>query len=290
MITGRLYIDGKDAYATWGVYVATGGYNELIAYPPLKKVTFNDWQEEDGIEPDLSDPKLDTKDVQIKLACSDVYRLADFVEMLSDGSYHTFDCASIKRQYTLRLTQMPNLEYVARVGMITLKMSNDFPLQGYSYLTPKSSIAESTDYCIDGTPLTDYGCRVLKGSLSDVMKAGNVKPNLLRNIDSQSGAIYDDANVTYKSKDVKINCLMRAGTLDELWRNYDALLYDLIRPEERTLWVETLGQGFPCYYKSCQVTKFYPTGKIWLQFTLTFTFTRDFRIDVNDIALAAENA
>ncbi|MGN0237609.1 MAG: hypothetical protein ACI4AK_05945 [Lepagella sp.] len=278
MMEGRLYIDGKDAYSTWGVYVATGGWNDLIAYPPLKKVTSNDWQEEDGIEPDLSNPKLDTKDVQIKMVCSDPYRLADFVDMLSDGSYHTFNCASIMRQYTLRLTQMPNLDYATHVGMITLKMSNDFPLQGYSYLTPMSIIAESTDYCIDGTPLTDYGCRILKGSLSEVLKAGNVKPNLLRNIDSQSGAIYDGANVTYKSKDVKLNCLMRAGTLDELWRNYDALLYDLTRPEERMLQVEELGRSFPFHYKSASVSAFYPTDKIWLTFTLTITFTRDFRI------------
>ena len=61
---------------------------------------------------------------------------------------------------------------------------------------------------------------------------------------------------------------------------YDALLHDLIQPEERLLTVSELKQDFPCYYKSCQVTDFYPNGKIWLAFTLTLTFTRDFRINV----------
>lgn len=36
MLTGRLYIDGHDAYKKWGVYVVSGGWNELIAYPPSK--------------------------------------------------------------------------------------------------------------------------------------------------------------------------------------------------------------------------------------------------------------
>ena len=54
MLTGRLYIDGHDAYKKWGVYVVSGGWNELVAFPPLKSVESNDWQEEDGIEADAS--------------------------------------------------------------------------------------------------------------------------------------------------------------------------------------------------------------------------------------------
>ena len=53
-MSGRFYIDGKDAFTEYGIYVQEGGYNELVAFPPLKAVTSNDWQEEDGIEPDLS--------------------------------------------------------------------------------------------------------------------------------------------------------------------------------------------------------------------------------------------
>ena len=82
---------------------------------------------------------------------------------------------------------------------------------------------------------------------------------------------------------------MRAESLDGLWRNYDALLYDLIRPGERLLGVEALKQEFPFYYKSCQVTKFEPTGRIWLQFSLTVTFTHDLRIGKENILLASED-
>lgn len=66
MMSGRFYIDGKDAFTEYGIYVQEGGYNELVAFPPLKAVTSNDWQEEDGIEPDLSEPTLNTKEFFLK--------------------------------------------------------------------------------------------------------------------------------------------------------------------------------------------------------------------------------
>ena len=274
MMTGRLYIDGKDIYAEYGVYVVQGGWNELIAYPPLKPIDNNDWQEEDGTEVDLSAPVLDTREIQLKVAFTELdSRFFALIRHLSDGAYHTFDCRYIERTYTLRLVAQPNLAVAHALGTTTLKFADDFPLLGYTYEKPASNIATYNDYTFDGRLFTDYGVRVLKGTLDEVKKTPTVKTNLLRNISTQMGVLYDGKNVTYKSKDVKINCLMRADTLNELWRNYDALLYDLILPNTHNLWVRELNKEFPFYYKSCQVTEFYPTDKIWLQFTLTVTFT-----------------
>ena len=291
MMTGRLYIDGKDAYKQWGVFVVSGGWNELLAYPALKTVDSNDWQEEDGIEADLDNPRLDTKEASLKIAYSGLFsRFIEFVTLLADRGYHDFNCVSIGRRFTLRLTQMPNLDAYKSLGFITLKLANDFPLRNYTYQAPESSIFSSDDYLIDGKAFTDYGCRILQGSLSEIMKTANVKTSLIRNINILPGAEYDDdAKITFKSKDVKLKCLMRADTLAELWRNYDALLYDLIRPEERMLEVSELEQTFPCYYKSASVSQFFPDDKIWLEFTLTLTFTHSFRLQVDDFVLASED-
>lgn len=287
---GRLYIDGNDAYTEYGVYVVKGGWNELIAYPPLKSVESNDWQEMDGIEADLSAPMLDTREIQLKVAFAGLdSRFFTLLELLSDEAYHVFECAYIKRTYRLRLVSQPNLAAAKVIGTATLKFADDFPLSGYTYKKPASNVEAYDDYTFDGVNFTTYGVRVLKGTLDEVMKTPTVKTNLLRNISTQAGALYDGKNVSYKSKDVKINCLMRADTLDELWRNYDALLYDLIRPNERKLWVDELGQEFLFYYKSCQVTEFYPTDKIWLQFTLTVTFTTVLKIGDGDVVLASED-
>ena len=274
MMKGRLYIDGNDAYKQYGVYVVQGGWNELISYPSLKAVESNDWQEEDGTEADLSAPVLDTREIQLKVAFTGLdSRFFSLISLLSDGAYHAFDCHHIKRTYRLRLVSQPNLSVAQALGAVTMKFADDFPLSGYTYKKPASNVAAYDDYTFDGVKFTDYGVRVLKGTLDEVKKMPTVKTNLLRNISTKAGALYDGKNVSYKSKDVKINCLMRADTLDELWRNYDALLYDLIRPNERKLWVKELNKNFPFYYKSCQVTEFYPTDKIWLQFVLTVTFT-----------------
>ena len=291
----RLYIDGMDAYQAWGVYVTAQGWNELLAYPPLKKVTSNSWQEEDGIEADLSDPKLDTREVAVQFAYSvTLEAFLEFVAHLSDGAYHEFYIVSLDRAYTLRLSQTSNMSILkgsaaqGDIGKVTLKFHDDFPLDGYTYRAPQSGLARCDDYLVDGKPFTDYGVRILKGTLAEVLKPAAVKANLTRNIASKAGATYDWANVTFKEKDVKLACLMRADNLAELWRNYDALLYDLTRPEERILAVDALEQSFPCHYKKASVQQFYPTGKIWLRFDLTVTFTRDIRIDTEKGILALD--
>ena len=81
---------------------------------------------------------------------------------------------------------------------------------------------------------------------------------------------------------------MRAKNLTEFWRNYNALLFDLVRPGERSLYADSTGYEYPCYYKSCSVTEFYPTGKIWFKFDLTLVFT-SFRIEDDEYLLASES-
>lgn len=290
MMSGRLYIDGQDVYKQYGMYVSDNGWNELVAMPPLKSVESNDWQEEDGIEADLSSPVLDSREITMTFAIQGVSgRYFDFLNLLTDGAYHVFDCAQIKRKYTLRMVSHSSLDYAKSLGKVKIRFADDFPLDGYRYTAPASSIASNDYYTLDGLPFTAYGARILKGTLSEVQKPAAVKQKLLRNIETQAGAIYDSKEVTYKSKDVKLYFLMRAETLDELWRNYDALLYDLIRPDERLLEVGELAQAFPCHYKSCSVQEFFPEDRIWLKFTLAVTFTSEFRITEDDVVLASED-
>lgn len=273
-MTDRLFIDGKDAFAEFGVFVSEGGYNELVAFPPLKSIKSIDWQEEDGIDADLSQPVLDSKEFNMKFVLSGTYyRLGAFIELLSGRAYHTFDFKEIGCTYRLRLVSHTDLDIALHLGFITLRFADDFPMAGYTYATPESTIPTYGDYKIDERRFTDYGVRVLAGTLAEVEKSPAIKPNLLRNIGTQSGAIYDDERVTFQSKEVKVKCLLRAATLPELWRNYNALLYDLVRPDERRLYVDATGEEYPCYYKSCSVTDFYATAKIWLSFTLTLVFT-----------------
>lgn len=288
MMSGRFYIDGKDAFTEYGIYVQEGGYNELVAYPPLKAVTSNDWQEEDGIEPDLSEPTLNTKEFSLKIVLSGKdYRWGGFIELLSDKAYHTFDFREIGRSYSLRLVSNPNTDLATLLGFITIKLADDFPLSEYAYKEPESSLYGSDNYELDGKPFSDYGIIVLDGTFDEIEKSPDVKTCLLRNIKKLNGALYDGEKVTYKAKDVKINCLMKAASLTELWRNYDALLYNLVQPEQRMLYSDETGCEYPCHYKSCSVSEFYGSDKIWLKFTITLCFI-SFRLEDDEFVLATE--
>ena len=275
-MTGKLYIDGVDIYLLYGIFVTQNGYNELIAYPPLKTVESNDWQEDDGIEVDLSAPALDTRELTIRFAYhGNIGKFNSFIELLSDGAYHDFNFADIGRIYRLRLVSQSNMSRTCDLHVLALRFADDFPLSGYSYVAPLSSLVPLKSYKIDEKNLSEYGVRILKGTDDEIAKSSEVKKNLLRNIKSENGVLYDGENVTFQTKDVKLNCLMMAGNLVEFWRNYNALLYDLVRPKERVLYAN--GKEYSCYYKSCNVVDFSPVGKIWFHFSLVLVFT-NFRV------------
>jgi len=288
-MNGKLFIDGQDIYSLYGVFITEGGYNELVAFPPLKKINANDWAEEDGIEPDLSSPVLDSREISIKFAYHGTdSRFGDFVELFTDMAYHDLEIKEIGKTYRLRLVSQPNLSLANMLGLFTLRFADDFPLEDYTYQEPHSKIDSPRGYELDERSFADYGIFVLQGSEADVIKSPAVKKNLLQNIESKKGAFYDGEYVVFQTKEVKLNCLMRAANLSEFWRNYNAFLYDLTRPEERRLYVDATGYEYPCYYKSCTVNKFTPTDKIWFQFTITLVFI-SFRVEGDEYLLATED-
>lgn len=289
-MTGKLFIDLQDIYTNYGIFVVEQGHNDLICYPALKEVNYNDWPDEDGIEADLTSPVLDTREFNLKMALHGTgARIDSFIQMLSNSAYHTWLFQEIGRSYKLRLVGQPDLTTLNTIGMFSLTLADDYPLKDYTYQAPVSSIVPETGYQLDGTDFSEYGIMVLQGSKDEVMISAPAKRNLLVNIKSVSGAVYDGQAVKFKAKDVRLRCLMRAETLQELWRNYDAFLYDLVRPGERLLYVDDTGYEYRCFYRRADVSEFYATGKIWLRFDITLTFT-SFRLEGEEYVLAAESS
>ena len=298
---GLFYIDGIDAFTRYGVMIEEGGYNGVLSYPSLKEPEqSNNWLEEDGIEVDLSDPKLNTKELDISFSAFDEYMLGDFIALLSDGAYHTFDFKDISHLCSLRLVQETNKIQYVKAERFTLKFADDYPLNGYTYLAPSSSKVPIQGYELDGVDFSIYGIRILEGSEAQLMKSPAVKKNLLRNIINQNGAIYDSENVVFEAKDVVLNCCLIANDIAEFWRNYNAFLYDLIRVNEKldqngytvrsaekNLFSEKTGEEYPCYYKNSKVSLWEPNGEIWCKFTLTLVFT-SFRVGEEEYLLATE--
>jgi hypothetical protein len=282
---GVLYIDGADAYTSYGISLSDVAYDDLVCFPKLKPIAFNDWHERNGIEPDLSAPVIEAKDVTIPFYVQDVQSgYKSFIDALTDGAYHSFNFAKIGLTKELRLKSCGEISSVQGLGSFQLTFSDDQPMKGYSYSSPSSSLESFGDYLLDGTDFANYGVRMLKGTMDSILRSPNVKENLKIDISVVPGITYDrefmsgenlipNKNVTFQSMEVQLRCLMRSRDAQEFWNNRNALVYDLTKAGERTLSVTKIGKSIPCFYKDCSVSCFYPdNGKFWFEFNLSLEF------------------
>ena len=301
---GKFYIDGKDAFVAYGLFVANNGYNGLIAFPSFKELDENNWPEQDGTEVDLSSPVLNALEFSINFYSCDYFKTMDFISLISDGSYHEYNFVEAGCTRKLRLVSNPSKKIHRNMETFSLSFSDDFPMEGYEYLKPifDDGIPPQEDYEIDGKLLSEYGVFVLDGSDAEITKMPSVKKNLLVDIPSQSGVTYDGKEVVFEKKDVALKCWMRCNDVTTMWRNLNSLVYDLITPTsktdkegyeyldaERSLYVESLGEEYPCYFNGLSASKFQllSNDRVWLEFTLTLTFT-SFRVNGVEYLLATE--
>ena len=271
-MAGKLFIDGQDAYTSYGLDVEHGGYCFLPEFPSLKNIDTNDWPEENGLEVDWGSVTLNPHEFSVSFAFLKPGGRESFVRMLSETAlYHVWQFAEAGRTVKLRIVSEVKWQDCVIFKKFSLKFADDFPYD-YVYAAPSSSIANVTPgTLLNGVDLGSYGIAVLEGTKDSVEKEPDVKPNLSRNIQALNGTIYSDTDVHYKQKDVKLNLLMRASTLTEFWRNRNALLSDLTAKSERLLYFN--GRTYQYYYKGCSSKRFHPLGKIWFEFNLNLCIT-----------------
>lgn len=262
MRNGTVIINGTNVYDTYHAFVSHGGYDSLVQWPSLKQISGNDWQEYDGFEPDLSNPCLDAKTVTISFVLmGNLKEIASFYRFLGSSPKQIFNFYDLGCTMTLRLVSMPSLAYAQEFHLLTCQFSADIPLEGYTYAAPLSDLPEKKSVMIDGTPLSAYGVRVLKGTVNGISREPDVKPLLIRNISTVPGATYDEnpvindpddelgddyesvgesyegmsgnwkrlkatGSVTYSARNITVKCQMHSSK-ETFWRNYNALLYDL---------------------------------------------------------------
>lgn len=286
---GRLYIDGIDAYTSFGIWITEGGYNDLLSFPDLSDPEKNDWMEEDGVEVDLEAPTLKYKEVSITFVSSVPFRSAyDFIYKLSEPGYHTFRIPALQREWRLRLLSHPANEDWDTLTSLTLKFSEDMPvhpesleLAGCGVLIPKSM------YEIDGIQLDRYGVVVEEG-LDEILKSPTVKQNLTKTFSTSDGRLYDAEHLVFQSKDVTLKCVMIADSIERFWKCYDAFFHSLIQPGERTLFCDYTSEEYPCYYKKTSGWNIVSlSGQVVVEFSLTLVFTV-FRVGETEFLLASQ--
>ena len=270
-MVGKLYIDDNDAFTAYGIFVQNGGYSGVVQWPSLKAVDTNDWPEEDGIDPDLSDPRLDSKEFSISFCCVDHDKTILLFQTLTDEAYHTFDFRDIGVKKELRLVSQPNVNTISPLQVFDLQLADDNYLKWFEYdtLIPIPSCTQR-GFQIDTIDLSEYGVWLTAGTLDQVLKAPAVKPNLKVSTKTIKGSIYEDSSVQFQSKDVVMKCTLISPSLEVFWNNYYSLLYDLTQPYNRDVYMEDSGELFEAYYKSSRVSRFTVSDSgVWCEFDIT---------------------
>ncbi|MEG1554168.1 MAG: hypothetical protein RR363_04020 [Rikenellaceae bacterium] len=279
----NLLIDGIDVYATYGIFITYGCYNNLISYPALKKpILVNNWAEEDGEDVDLTSMVLDHKEFDLSFATQQQDKVFVFIQMLSAKTYHEFNFGDLNRVYTLRLLSQPNKKMYSRSEIFSLRFADDYPMRRRVSGVPSSDMVSQRGYVLDDVDMSRYGVYVLDGSDAEIMKVPDVKINITDNM------VLNDA-LKYHSKNVQLPCLMLAKNIDEFWHNYEALLFALTQDDARSLYYDKLDEEYSCYYNNSKVVKFRIADRVWCQFTMSLTFTSFGVPIIDDAILSSEN-
>lgn len=307
-MVGKLFIDGKDAFSEYGVFVEQYGYKALIQMPGFKNVTTTEWEEYDGEEADLMNPLLDSKTFGIQFCITDAVGAGDLYELISDKAYHIFEFKELARSYKLRLVSNPSYSTFIKAGKFTLNFSDDFPpvvpsdetdteaLDEYNMLLNESPLSSAPSgfkqkgYTLDDVDFSLFGVYLTEGTVDNLHKAPEVRSNLKTDSKSIAGMKYDDVNVNYRAKDTVLNLFILADNIGDFWKRWNALFTILLQPEQRSIYMEDTLEDYECYYKSNSVTKFdiLPNGKIWCEFTVTMRLTNT-RPTGNYLVLATED-
>lgn len=286
-MTGRLYIDGNDAYTAFGLILSDA--KGLATYPPMKasSIKTNVWPDEDGEEVDASGAVLDARTFQVSFVCLNTDLYQGIYAVLSNGAYHTWNFAELGLSRSLRVVDFPSYWEMLRRGKFTLTLAQDTPLPGFTRSTPSLS-ARDYGFKLDDTNLAAYGIVPLDAAtMHNVMKMPSVKENLTVNVPTVAGQAYDDEDVWYKAKDVSLNLYLRAPKAS-FWSHYLTFLYDLSKPGLRSLYVDAITRSFDCYYKKSGVSQFFVTPtEFCVVFNIVLRFV-NFRIDDIEYLLATE--
>lgn len=272
-MVGEFHIDGINITSTYGIFIHEGGFDGIVSLPEMKEPDVTDWAEENGIEVDLSEPKLKAKEFEIGFAT--VNNNADvngFINTIIDGAYHEFMFTGLGITKSLRL--LSGVQFtgtILNLRIFKLRFSEDAPMSGYVYQEPVGGRYGLQGYKLDGIDLSQYGIAVLEGTDAEILKIPEFKRGLEKTNSVTSGLVADPDYMKMKSKDVRLNLLMTASNAASFFRNLNALIHNLISPDEKEFYFSKNDEVYKCYYKGSTVNEFSLSG-FWFEFSLVLCF------------------
>ncbi len=269
-MTGYCYIDGIDIYAEYGVFIEGDGYNELLSFPALKEPDKNDWPEEHGIEIDLSEPRLQSREVTISFAFIRGWSWRPFYHFIAQPGMRLVNIPGLGRSWLLRVSEMPRLENYSGADLFSVKFVEDNPAIPSGYPVPNADIGLACAVSLDGKTLDKYGIIIASG-LDDFERSPKMKRSLTRSFTLQNGQLYDDGHVRYAEKEVTLGCCLNAARMADFWNLHDALFGDLLKPGSRKIAYK--GKEYDAFYRKTGNWRLHShLGEVVCEFDLTLCF------------------
>lgn len=258
-----MIIDGTNIYTAYNAILLQGGLNSLLAYPKLKTPAKNDWAEHNGIEVDLEAPRLDKKEVTLKILCN-TESVDAFLDFLMQKTYRNYHFTSINKAFKLRFNGVSDVKKIQGRCFLTLKLSDDFPLYDYTYEAPNLTASHDFGYLLDGVKFTKYGLIPLEGT--NLESTTEVKEKLEVGSKFINGVKVAEQTSKKKEYTATLQLFSKQSTAD-FFKGYNAFLHDLIKPNERILTAD--GKAYKCYYRSARIQDFILTeGIVWCKFSI----------------------
>jgi hypothetical protein len=266
----NIYIDGLDVRAQYGVWIVKGGYNDLFLFPALKTPDVNDWPEYNGLEVDLSDPKLEALSISLDFVASrSAADTLGFLQLLSSLGYHTFYFPSLGRSFKLRLSDSVDFTKFSILEAFRLQFIIDQPSREdmFVWMSPAVRIVPSA-YSLDGVSFDHYGIFVARGR-DNLLQPPSAKPQMTRSdISTIDGQIYDAEQVRFSGKSATLQCCLKAADMQRLWSCRDAFFAAWVTPGERLLTYN--GKQYKCHYEQTSNAKLLRLGdKCMISFDLS---------------------
>ena len=285
-MNGEFKIDRYNAKTDFGIVLGEKSYSNLLTWAKYKSFDINDWAEEDGIEPDLADTKLDTRTLTLYFIGKYESYLSFLDYLKTDKAYFTFTFP-IGLTYTLRPTDNSLSNYNPKISSFSIDFADDFPTDKYGQIGQPTNVGKCyfQGVAIDGFDLSEYSANLLDGTFLSLAKMPNFKQRLVINNNSIAGAIADNFDSNTKELSVTLKILCRGETLENLWANYFGLLKLVSTPnfnilgaaEEHKLYIEKTDELLPFYYDSQSVEDnsfgLFDSGLYGIVFSLTLILT-----------------
>lgn len=257
-----MIIDTVNIQQIYSATLLEDSLNSVLEYPSLKKPLSNDWAEYDGLEVDLLSPVLDKKEVVLSFLI-EREKIDLFVSFLMAKTYRAYGFSEINTTLSLRFVEVTGIEKSLNKCSITVKLSDDFPLQNYTFTNPFLT-AENRNYFLDGKNVAEYGLIVLNDSEFNLLSEVVTKDKLEIESKFIGGSLYSEQVSKKKETNATISFFANQ-TLSNFLIGYRAFLYNLVKPNMRVIVINGLSYNF--YYDKSNIDAFIlKNGNVWCSF------------------------